>query len=352
MTTVAEVVDAVIGVDTHRDTHTLELTSPLGVALARLKISNCTVGFSRALDWARQNAPGPNLMAGVEGTRSYGIALTRAFQTAGLPTFEVEQPSNKQRRGKGKSDPIDAHHAARTLLATDLTRLAEPRMDGTREALRILLISREEQVLTHTRQANQLHALLLAGDDTDRELNRGALTQKRLKTILARPLPDNPTLEQTVRHHEIERLATALISADTAIRNNTGELQRIVSTIAAGLLEQTGIGPISAAQALVTFSHPGRCRNEAAFAMLAGSAPLPASSGLTSRHRLNYGGDRAMNRALHTIAMSRWRTDPETQAYIERRRQEGKTDKEIRRCLKRYISRQIYRQLNSTLDKP
>jgi transposase len=348
MTTVAEVVDLVIGGDTHRDTHTLEVSSPVGAVLARLEITNTPEGFAEAICWIGEHACGPRLMVGLEGTRSYGVGLCRALQRAGLTVVEVERPKRQLRHGKGKSDPIDAHHASLSLLRMDISALPQPRADGDREALRILLISRNGQVLTRTRQANQLHALLLTGDDSDRALNKGTFSTTRLVQIAHRTLPPNPELEQTIRLQEATRLAQALLQADQDIAANEAQLRKIVKAMRPDLLALHGVGPISAAQALVTFSHAGRCRNEAAFAMPSGTAPLPASSGQTRRHRLNRGGDRQLNRALHTIALSRWRTCPETADYIAKRRAQGLSDREIRRCLKRYISRQIYRQLTST----
>jgi transposase len=152
-----------------------------------------------------------------------------------------------------------------------------------------------------------------------------------------------------VRQAEIRRLALALREATRALKANRTQLQAIVDELAPGLTSQRGIGPVSAAQAIVSFSHPGRCRNDAAFAALAGTSPLEASSGRTIRHRLNRGGDRALNRAIHTIAITRMRNCPTTRAYVARRTAEGKTPREIRRCLKRYIARQLYRTLTTAM---
>ena len=112
------------------------------------------------------------------------------------------------------------------------------------------------------------------------------------------------------------------------------------------------MGPVSAAQAIVSFSHPGRCRSEAAYAALGGTSPIPASSGQIIRHRLNRGGDRALNRAIHAIAIVRMRDCPRTRAYLARRTAEGKTRREIRRCLKRHIARELYRQLTQSMNPP
>jgi transposase len=155
-----------------------------------------------------------------------------------------------------------------------------------------------------------------------------------------------PTDRQAVRRCEARRLAIAIRDADRDLTANGKQLRQIVSNLAPDLLARRGIGPVSAATAIAAWSHPGRCRNNAAFAALAGASPVPASSGRIVRHRLNRGGDRQLNRALHTIANTRWRDCPRTTAYIERRRAEGKTDGEIRRMLKRYIARELYRALN------
>jgi transposase len=155
--------------------------------------------------------------------------------------------------------------------------------------------------------------------------------------------------EQAVRHAEIRRLALALREFSRTLKANRAQLQTVVNELAPRLTDRRGIGPITAAQAIVSFSHPGRCRNDAAFAALAGTSPLQASSGRTTRHRLNRGGDRALNRAIHTIATTRMRSCPMTQAYVTRRTAEGKTTPEIRRCLKRYIARELYRTLTATM---
>ena len=181
------------------------------------------------------------------------------------------------------------------------------------------------------------------------QLARGALTETRLASLARRRPPREASREQAVRHAEIRRLALALREAARELKANRAQLQTIVNDLVPGLIERRGIGPVSAAQAIVSFSHPGRCRNDAAFAALGGASPLPASSGRTVRHRLNRGGDRALNRALHTIATTRMRSCPTTQAYVARRTAEGKNPKEIRRCLKRYIARQLYRTLATAM---
>jgi transposase len=345
----AELVDAVVGVDTHRDTHQVEIAHPTGTPIAICTISNDSTGYAELLAWILDHAPGPRLVVSIEGTRSYGLGLTRAITAAGLAVVECEQPSRKTRRGKGKSDAIDAHLAVLAALQLDTDRLPIPRADGDREALRILLSARQELTTTSTAQTNRLRALLLGGDDNDRHLARAALTDAVLAGLARRRQRPDMSREQAVRHAEIRRLALALRECSRTLKANRAQLQTVVNELAPGLTDRRGIGPITAAQAIVSFSHPGRCRNDAAFAALAGTSPLQASSGRTTRHRLNRGGDRALNRAVHTVATTRMRSCPRTQAYVARRTAEGKTTPEIRRCLKRYIARELYRTLTATM---
>lgn len=344
----AEQVDAVVGGDTHRDTHALEIASPLGVPIATITIGNDEAGFAAALAWIGRYAPGPRVVVGLEGTRSYGIGLSRAMQAAGLAVVEVERPKRAQRR-HGKSDPIDAHLAALSVLRMSPARVRQPRADGEREALRILLSARRAINTTRTADINQLRALLLAGNDDDRSLARARLSDAALSSIARRRGSRTPagsdTVEQAVRRSEARRLALAIRSANTALADNRTQLAAIVDHLVPGLTRRIGIGPVSAAQAIVSWSHPGRCRNDAAYAALAGVNPIPASSGRTVRHRLNRGGDRHLNEALHVIALNRWRVDPRTHDYITRRRADGKSDRDIRRALKRYIARELYKAL-------
>jgi transposase len=346
---VADVVDAVVGGDTHRDTHTLELTAPSGAAIAGLSIGNDTAGFADAVAWIAEHAPGPRVVVALEGTRSYGIGLARALRAAGLTVVEIERPRRGERR-RGKSDPIDARLAALHALRLDADRLPTPRADGDREALRILLGARRELTVAKTRSINRLRALLLTGGDEDRALSRGALTAARLAAIIRRRGHGQESREQAVRRNEARRLAVAIREADRQLADNKQQLADLVAHVAPHLLDKRGVGPVSAAQAIVSWSHPGRCRTEAAYAALAGASPIPASSGRVVRHRLNRGGDRSLNRALHDILLTRWRCCPRTRAYAARRRAEGKSDPEIRRCLKRYIARELYRCLNTAIN--
>jgi len=179
----AELVDAVVGVDTHRDTHEVEIALPTGTAIGTRKISNDNSGFAELLAWIVDHAPGPRVVVSIEGTRSFGVGLARAVAAAGLTVIECEQPNHKARRGKGKSDPIDAHLAVLAALRLAADRLPVPRADGDREALRILLGARHELTVVTTAQTNRLRALLLGGGDTERDLARATLTDPVLLAL-------------------------------------------------------------------------------------------------------------------------------------------------------------------------
>jgi transposase len=209
----ADIVDGVIGVDTHRDFHQVEIAYPSGAMIATRSFSNDSVGYVETLAWVFEHAPGPRLVLSIEGTRSYGVGLARAAATAGLPVIEAEQPSRKHRRGRGKSDSIDAHLAVLYALGLDAAKLPTPRADGDREALRILLCARQELTTTSTGQINRLRALLRDGHDADRRLARTRFTDTVLASLARRRLPADASRDQAVRHGEIRRLAVALRQA-------------------------------------------------------------------------------------------------------------------------------------------
>ena len=338
MTRVAEVVDAVIGGDTHSLVHQLELAAPTGAVLAITTVTNDEAGFAAALAWIADHVPSSRVMVGLEGTRSYGVGLARALVGAGLVVVEVEQPSAKSRRGKGKSDPIDAHRAALSVLGMDTDRLPIPRADGDREALRILLNAHREITATRVRHGNELRALLLTGQDADRAMAAGTFTLGRLDRIAARRDRAGATREQAIRRAEARRLALACRQGYYTLKDHRKQIIELVNELAPGMLAQRGVGPISAAQILISFSHPRRCRNDAAFAALAGVAPIPATSGKTiNRHRINHGGDRQLNRALHDIA--KWRiqhcTNPGLRRPPHRRRQNHQRNPTLPQALPR-----------------
>ncbi len=304
MTVLADRVDGVIGVDTHRDTLTAAAVSAVGGLLGQLAVAADAAGYRRLLDFACANIPGRRCFA-VEGAGSYGAGLARMLVEHGEWVVEVDRPKRPVRRG-GKSDALDAVRAAREALAQE--RLTAPRRRGDREALRVLMATRQGAVTARTCAINQLKALIV-----------GAPEELRAEL-------------------RVQLLATE--AADLEV-----EIVKLVRAMASWLLELPGVGPFSAAQVLVSWSHAGRVRSEAAFAALAGASPIPASSGQVTRHRLNRGGDRRLNRALHTVALVRLHDDPRTRAYAARRQAEGKSGREIRRCVKRAVARQLFKLL-------
>lgn len=341
----------VIGVDTHTDTHTATLIDQVGTVVAQTELPATPAGYTHLQAWAEALTPtGQRVFWAVEGTRSHGHGLTRHLHTAGHRVVEAATPHTHHRRRGGKSDPLDATHAAQTALATDrhpTARHAQPRADGHREALRILLITRRHDTDTRTATINLFKSLLLGAGDL-RETLRALTTTGQVHTIAA--LPDDPTadLETQIRLQTLRRAATTIHDLNQAITTNTKQLRTLVQQACPGLLDLPGVGPVTAAVLLTVWSHHGRVHSEAAFAALGGISPLPASSGRVTRHRLNRGGDRTLNAAVHTIVTTRRRMNhTPTSHYITRRTNEGLNPKEILRCLKRYTIRHLYRYLQT-----
>jgi transposase len=331
------------------DTTSLCVVSPAGAVIAELTIENEEDGFAEAIGWMLRSAPSRRLLVGLEGTRSYGAGLCRALQRVGITVVEVERPSRGERGRRGKSDTGDAVLAARKLLAMDLDRAPQPRSgDGDREALRLLTIAREELNRHRTGTINQLLAVLLTGDAADQQLRKRDLTVATVRQLTRRRGPGIEDRQGRTRRLELRRLAEDLLRLNQQLRDNDEQLKEILEDIAPQLLKPVGVGPVVAAQLIVSYSHHGRCRNEGAFAALGGACPIEASSGRITRHRLNRGGDRRLNRALYTIALTRAKHDPDTRAFIERHSR-TKTNREIRRILKRYIARQMFKILQ-TID--
>jgi len=342
----AETVDAVIGVDTHTDTHTASLIDRTGREIVTTTVEASPEGYTGLLAWATQRAPGPRLVWAVEGCRSHGAGLLRVLTAAGQQVMEAGRPQRPARRPGGKSDPADALQAARTALAAK--RHAQPRRDGDREALRILLVARDHATSTRTAAVNLFKSLLLTAPDALREPMRRLSTPRQTAACAALRMNRREPMEDQIRRQTLRSLAQRIRLLDKEIRANERQLRDLVEAVMPVLLDEPGVGPVSAAHLLVAWSHPGRCRSEAAFASLAGVSPLEASSGRITRHRLNRFGDRSLNRALHTIVNWRMMHGHEpTQHYLTRRRGHQKSDPEIRRCLKRYTARHLFRVMES-----
>jgi transposase len=346
MSIVAEDFSFVVGVDTHARSNTYAIIATrTGARLDAATFPNSQAGIAQALAWMTRRSAGSDALLVIEGIGSYGAALARAAGGQGLELVEAMPYGSSRRRG-AKDDTIDAELIGRSVMGVDVALLRRPRsQDGIRTGLRVLVVAREELNAERTRSINALTALLRShhlGLDA-----RRALSGSQISTI-ARWRARSEELGLAAARAESIRLARRILSAEEELdRNRTDLAELVAASGSAHLLDEVGIGVVNAAVILVAWSHSERIRSEAAFASLSGTCPIPASSGNTERHRLNRGGDRRLNRALSSIALTRMSHDPETRAYVERRRSEGKTPKEIRRSLKRYIARQVYRRLSN-----
>jgi transposase len=335
--------DVVIGVDTHRDTHALAAVRSFdGAVLGICSIAADPAGYRAALAFAAEQAPERRAWA-LEGTGSWGAGLARALAGAGERVCEIDRPNRGTKRSHAKSDELDAVRAARSALGRETH--ATPRGGETHDALRALLSTREAAVHARSQALNQLRALVATAPEELRERLRGQTTPqlltraRRLRRSAKAPLDQQSViLAIGLTARRVEALIGEAATLERAI-------SAIVAEAAPQLVAERGVGPISAAQLLISWSHPGRIRSEAAFAQLAGAAPIPASSGQRTRHRLNRGGDRQLNRALHTIILSRLQHDPRTRGYAARAAGQNKSRRDTIRSLKRYLARHLYRLL-------
>jgi transposase len=328
-----------VGVDTHKDRHHAVALDQVGRELGELVPAADAAGYAELQLWAERLGGAGEIAFGIEGAGSYGAGLCRHLQQAGHSVVEVERPRRTDRRA-GKSDRIDAHAAARRVLEGSVSI---PRRRGVLSAIRALLVARRSAVGERTRVLNQLQALNTTAPIALRERvggGTGKQIERRILSMRARPGVD---LEERVAFAVMRDLAahSKALGADAARYEH--ELAELVTEVDPTLLRKPGVGPISAAKLLAC--DPARFRSEAAFARCNGTAPIPASSGKTVRHRLNRGGDRQVNNAIHTIAIARAKYQPETRAYLDRRIHEGKSKREALRSLKRHISRELYRHL-------
>lgn len=347
MPIVAESFTHVIGVDTHAKQHAYAIVEAAnGKLLEEQSFPTSPNGISRALAWIRRRT-GASVAVAVEGSGSYGATLTRALEAADLTVFEVRPPARGSRARDGKTDRFDAVAAARGVLHAETTRLATPRAEGVRSALHVRSAARRAMKSEANRDRQRLIALLRAhrlGIDA-----RDKIADRTVREIAGwRARPGDP-LEIAVAREEAVRLARRVLALGDEMDRNERQLRRLVAALEPTLLELPGVGPISAATILDVFSHPGRVHSEAAFAKMGGIAPQPVFSGSSGRHRLSRTGDRALNEAIWRIVDSRRKFHQPTIDYIQRRITEGKDEKDILRCLKRYVTRAIYRHLNTAM---
>jgi transposase len=337
----ADQLDYVVGVDTHRDEHVLAvLAAPAGAVIARQAVEANTRGYREALRFVEQCTSGARAWA-VEGTGHYGAGLARFLAGRGETVLEISRTPRAERRLRGKDDALDAVRTARAALASET--LALPRCGERREAVRVLLLARRSAVEVRSEALVQLRSVIVTAPDGLREQLRGLPVQRLLERCSRLRGSTAAAPDELATRLVLRSLARRIEAATVEAAELERELLEQVRTLAPQLLDEPGVGPVVAAQLIVAWSHPGRLRSEAAFARLAGVAPIPASSGQTIRHRLSRGGDRQLNRALHTIVLHRRQHDPATKDYIARRIAEGKSRRDATRLLKRYLARHLCR---------
>jgi transposase len=328
-----------VGVDTHKDTHTAAVKDSLGRTVGRTQVPTTPAGYRAVVTWAA--GFGEVEQWGIEGTGSYGAGLARFLKADGHVVVEVSRPDRKTRRYKGKSDPVDAEAAARSVQAREATGVPKSG-EGLVEAIRCLKIARSSAIKARTQAINELKALVVTAPAELREELRHQPVPQLVRTCCGlRPgavIDVASGLKAALRS-----LARRCRDLDAEIGDLDADLSRIVPQAASALCDIHGVGTQVAAQLLITAGdNPERLSTEAGFAKLCGVAPLEASSGQVVRHRLNRGGDRQANAALYRVVVVRMGTDPRTRAYVAKRTAEGKSKREIMRCLKRFVAREVY----------
>jgi transposase len=338
------------GVDAHADTHHAAALDERGALLATKSFPTSTPGYRQLLDWL--SSYGEIEVVAVESTGSYAAALVRYLREHDIAVIEVNQPHAHTRRRVGKSDPIDAEMAAR-LFQAGKAKAVPKQTDGIVESVRLLRVARNSAVKSRSAALVQVRDLIITAPQELRDQLSCRKTLRGKVTVCARFRPSDRDLRSPSQAAKFALRSTAqrIQALDQEITALDRQLEQLVATAAPRTVQLLGISTGHAGQLLVTAGqnierlHGG----ESSFSMLCGASPIPASSGKTTRHRLNYGGDRQANRALHLIAVCRLRYCDRTRAYVKRRTAEGKTQREIMRCLKRYIAREIFNSLRADL---
>jgi transposase len=331
------------GVDTHLDVHVAAAVNHLGGVLGTQSFPTTAAGYRQLLRWMASF--GPMHAVGVEGTGSYGSGLARHLAEQDVTVIEVARPNRQVRRRHAKTDVVDAIAAARAVLSGEATGSPKAH-NGPVEALRLLKIVQRSGKKARTQGINQLRNIVATAPDELRCRLRELKTPELIETCAAFRVRSDDDSLLTVTRLALRELAQRVQHLGEQLDHTSVRLGRISTALAPELIAIEGVGPDVASTILVSAGdNPHRLRNERSFAALAGSNPIPASSGKTNRHRLNRGGDRQLNSALWRIAMVRLRQDQRTRDYLERRVTEGKSKLEAIRCLKRYIAREIFAAL-------
>ncbi|MGW3353730.1 IS110 family transposase [Nonomuraea rubra] len=341
-----------LGVDTHKDVHVAALLTAVGVLVGSKTFPATAAGYRSLLRWAQEF--GPVVRAGVECTGSYGAALTRHLRQAGVQVVEVNQPDKATRRRRGKTDAVDAEAAARAVLSERATAVPKSG-DGHVEAMRVFKLARDSAVKSRTQAINQLKAVLVNVDPALRESLAGLSAKALVHSCADLAEPDTSSADpaHSAAVYTLRLLARRIQQLTAEARDLERRIRDAVAAHSPQLLERVGIGPDCAAALLIAAGdNPERLRTEASFAALCGVSPVEASSGKTQRRRLNRGGDRQANAALYRIVLSRLRWDQRTRDYLERRLTEGKTRREVIRCIKRYVAREIYNLTHRRASPP
>lgn len=337
----------VVGVDTHQDQHVAVAIDYLGARLGDHRLPTTTRGYEGLERWA--SSLGTISAFGIEGTGCYGAGLARFLTSHGHTVIEVSRPDRSTRRRLGKSDPIDAEMAARAVLSGVAKESPKSGTDKV-EMIRMLKTTKDSAIKARTQTMNQIRSLVVTAPEELRDALRGLSGNKLVERCFSlRPGP--MVTPAAAAKYTLRSLARRHKQLTREIDELRDQLTGLVNQVAPALMETFCIGTDTAATLLVTAGdNPERLKSEAAFAALCGVSPIPASSGKTSRHRLNRGGDRQANAALYRIVVVRLRYDERTRAYMQRRIAEGMTKSEIIRCLKRYVAREVYATLRRLLQ--
>lgn len=332
------------GIDTHKDFHVAAVIDEAGRILDTTTIAASAGGYRQLVTWLRRH--GDVVRVGVEGTGSYGLGVARHLADHDVDVVEVNRPNRQTRRRRGKNDTVDAEAAARAALNGEAS--ARPKThDGIVESIRVLRIAFTSSRNTRTKVMNQIHALVVcAPDGLRRDLEH--LTNTALVERCARFRPGNPIDPTEATRAALRTLARQHQALTTDIETIRADLDRLTKAVNPGLCSALGVGSDVASILLIAAGdNPERLTSDAAFAALCGVSPIEASSGRTVRHRLNHGGDRQANHALWRIVMVRLSADQRTRDYVARRRSEGRSTREIIRCLKRYVAREVFGHLTN-----
>ncbi len=332
------------GVDTHADIHVAAaVCSTSHQLLGGATFDTTPAGYVKLLAWLMSF--GLLDAVGIEGTGTYGAGLARFLTAEGVPLIEVDRPDRAARRLHGKSDTIDAEAAARAVLSGRATGIPKTR-DGIIEAIRVLQVVYRSAVRDRTAAINQFHAVVISAPAEIRQILEQMPRERRFEQARRWRDRSRDDLASRATRQALRELALRIQLLDDQAQRTEAELDVLTDLAAPALRDLVGVGIHTAARLLVTVGdNPERLHSEAAFAHLCGAAPIRASSGKTNRHRLNRGGDRSANHALWTIVMSRRTCDERTIAYVARRTAEGRSSREITRCLKRYVAREIHRAI-------